>query len=171
MAYLEHNVSGQIQRVPLDPKAISYVVGDGSQLGITAADATHAPAASALAAFYRSKRHFVLLRLGLEPVLVNQCNVSLIKIIREGDLLAVGTHNVTFRELITEDLRNDSDLISARKRCLVDGTDFKAGDRVVFCPACPTAYHARCWEYQKGRCASRICDYQAPWDEPDQKTI
>jgi len=157
MAYLEQNVSGQLLRIPLDPKAITYVTSDGPRLEITLSTG-----AEALAAFYRSKRYFVLFGLGHAPIFVNQCKVSLIKIIREGDDLAIGAHNVTFHELIIEDLREDGELISKHARCPVGGEYFKPEERVVYCPSCETAYHERCWHFQKGRCASRVCDYQAP---------
>lgn len=165
MAYLEHEVSGELQQITLDPKPIAYVVDGGDRLSLTAANA-----ADALAAFYRSKRHFVLLSLGRAAVFVNQCRVSVIKIIREGDILTLGTNTLTFRELVKEHLSNDAELLRAPGQCLVDGDRFKPGDDIVYCPECRTPYHERCWLYQKGRCARQLCTYQAPWDEPEQRT-
>ena len=124
----------------------------------------------ALAAFFHSKRYFVLVGLAYRSAFVNQCKVTMFQIVREGDLVSVGPHTFTFRELTTETLHADSELVVSRKRCLVDGLPFRSNDKVVFCPSCNTPHHERCWQFQKGRCANgSICQYQAPWDELEVK--
>jgi hypothetical protein len=166
MAHLDNPVSGQMWRIPLNPQTTTYVVSDGTRL-------TTAPKVSpeAIAAFYHSKHHFVLLALGRTAVFVNQCKVSMMKIIREGDHLDFGNQSAVFHELTTGVLAEGSELITTGRRCLVDRGLFKAGDSVVYCPSCHTPHHERCWRYQKGRCANgRLCDYQAPWDEMEPKT-
>lgn len=165
MAYVEQNISGQLKRIPLHPQAITYIVCDGPRFELTKETGPNVHAA-----FYRSKRHFVLLSLSKATVFVNECKISHLKIIREDDHLSIGGHNLTFRELTTEVLGADGPLIQGETICLVDGQPFKAGDRVVYCPACQTAHHERCWNLMKGRCASRLCDYQAPWDEPEPES-
>lgn len=164
MAYLDSTASGHIQRIPLNPLATTYIAFDGTQLATAPQESP-----AAIAAFYHSKRYFVLV--ALSSVFVNRCKVSMIRIIREGDQLDLGNQSAVFHELTTEVLTDGSELISSGRRCLVDRSLFKAGDSVVYCPSCHTPHHQRCWEYQKGRCANgRVCDYQAPWDETEVKT-
>src|SRR5215469_7921583 len=166
MAYLDSTVSGQLRRIPLNPQATTYIVSDGTQLTTIPQESPET-----IAAFYHSKRYFVLLAPGRTSVFVNQCKVSMMKIIREGDHLDFGAQSADFHELTIVVLTEGSELITNGRRCLVDRSLFKGGDSVVYCPSCHTPLHERCWHYQKGRCANgRVCDYQAPWDETEVKT-
>jgi len=137
MAYLDIAVSGR--RIPLNLQAITYLVSDGTQLTSATKES-----AEAIAAFYHSRRYFVLLALGRSSVFVNECKVSIFKIIREGDQVGLESESAVFHELTTEVLQAGSPLITAGERCLVDRGLFKPGDTVVYCPACHTAHHERC---------------------------
>jgi len=165
MAYLDNSIAGKVCHIPLNHQAITYITADAAQLATVP---NGIPAA--IAAFYPSKHHFVLLSLSQTPVFVNQCRVSMLKIIREGDHLAIGPQSAFFHELTKEVLQNGSALITSGRSCLVCRDIFKSGDSVAYCPSCHTPHHARCWEFQRGRCANgRVCDYQVPWDAEEPK--
>lgn len=166
MAHLEYTSEGEVKRILLDDAPVRYLSDTGYVLRPVPelTSDTHV-------AVYRSKRYVVLLNLGHQSLYVNQCKVALFKIIREGDQLTIGQHDYTFRELIKEVLDADSTLVRQKKRCLVDGTPFRPGDIVVYCPSCNTPHHEPCWQYQKGRCANgAVCQYQAPWAEPEPQS-
>ena len=163
MAHLEYITDGQPRTVPLNAKAATYLLAEGQLFKLSPE-----PARDALAAFYHSRRHFVLLGWRSAPILVNQCKITLLKIVREADQLAIGPHAFVFHELATEILRADSELVVSGRRCLVDRRPFKPNDKVIYCPACGTPHHEHCWQFQKARCANGLaCDYQGPWDEPE----
>ena len=160
MAHLEYTANDEIARVVLDSQAITYLHGEGTRLTVAA------PSEKTSTVFYHSKRYYVVLSLGGPPVFVNRCKVSLLKIVREGDQIAIGPHTATFRELVTEVVSRDAPNLSSSTKCLVCQRPFQAGDHVVYCPSCHAAHHDECWKWVRGRCANgKVCLYQAPWDD------
>ena len=169
MAYLEYMVAeGESKKLLLEASEVSYLVDRGPEPTIE-----KAATSAALGGFYHVRRTgFVVLSQTPHVLLVNQCKVTLFKILREGDGLEIGeTYKFIFHELNREILNTKSAVVVQKQRCLVDRQMFKASEAVVYCPACGMAHHESCWQRQKGRCANgKVCQYQAPWDEPEVET-
>jgi hypothetical protein len=170
MAHIEYTVNSQSLQIPILVDAVTYLDCDSQGFRPEAE-----PTPQTVASFYHSLKFNVVLSFPSQVLFVNQCKVTLFKIIREGDVLSIGSTEFTFHEIWKEVLSSESEPVRQKTRCTVCRKIFEPGAEVVSCPKCERLYHKHCWEYQKGRCPNRFCQYQSLWVEPiqqpaDQKT-
>ena len=163
MAFLELMTENRESKsLLLEPTTVNYLENIGQDLKVAGK-----PTTDTLAAIYRSKHSSVLLCWGDQHLYVNHCKVVVFKIVRDGDQLTIGPYALVFRELLTIILDPESEVVKQGKVCLVCRKPFVVGNKAIYCPACGTAHHESCWQFQKGHCANgKVCRYSIPWDEP-----
>lgn len=168
MAHIEYTVNGQSLQIPILVDAVTYLDCD-SQGYRPAAE----PGSQTVAGFYHSLKFNVVLSFPSQILLLNQCKVTLFKIIREGDVLSVGSSEFSFHEISNNILSSESEPVKKKMRCTVCRKIFESGEEVIACPnpKCARIYHKHCWEFQKGRCPNRFCGYQSLWVEPSQQPV
>lgn len=164
MAHIEYTVKSQSLQIPILVDAVTYLDCD-SQGFRPAAELTP----QTIASFYHSLKFNVVLSFPSQMLFVNQCKVTLFKIIREGDVLSIGSTEFTFHEISKSVLSSESEQVQKQIACEICLDVFKPEEEVISCPKCNTMYHNDCWEYMKGRCPNRFCQYQSLWVEPSQQ--
>jgi len=163
MAHIEYMANGKSLQIPILVDAVTYLDSDDQGFRPAAE-----PTSQTVAGFYHTLKFNVVLSLPSQLVFLNHCKVTLCKIIREGDILSIGSTEFSFHEISRKVLSADSEAVQHKTRCTVCRKVFEAGADVISCPKCGRIYHEHCWEYQKGRCPNRFCQYQSLWVEPSQ---
>ncbi len=110
-------------------------------------------AVNAAMLIHRGDRAWIIMAEGTTQLRVNQKQVSLMKIVKEGMQIRLGVLSLKFHEVETERFNSEMSQVARRRPCPFCQGQFEDGEEIIRCPSCGTIHHTECWEEYGSKCS------------------
>lgn len=161
MATLEVVHKEKATSLDLDSDNITFICREDETL--TARTEKEVPA-SAVIAFLRTRRGWMLIDYLGEDTYVNDIRVADAKLVSDHERIRFLNYQARVISKKQQTVVEGSSLLEVE--CPYDSVGFQIGDQVIYCPDCETPHHLDCWEASSKGCANDLrCSYHKPLKE------